>query len=112
MCEEARTSPSGSNDSATGKLKVMGIIARMNIGGPASHVVLLAALLDPNRFESLLVSGLENPGEGSMLYFAAEHEVEPILIPEIVGQATLGPDCGVGAAERRKGAGLCCRFFA
>ena len=76
---------------AEGKIKVLRIIARLNIGGPAIHVVNLNNGLNPKRFESLLVSGTENPGEGSMLDYAFSHGVQPIVIPEIVGEATFKP---------------------
>lgn len=72
-------------------IKILRIIARLNIGGPAIHVVNLNAGLDPSRFESLLVSGTENPGEGSMLDYALSRGVQPIVIPEIVGEATFKP---------------------
>ena len=73
------------------KIKVLRVIARLNIGGPAIHVVLLSAGMDRVRFESLLVSGSENPGEGSMLDYALSHGVQPAIIPEIVGEFSLGP---------------------
>jgi glycosyltransferase involved in cell wall biosynthesis len=73
------------------KIKILRVIARLSIGGPAIHVVLLTAGLDRKRFESLLVSGRENPGEGSMLDYALSHGVQPIIIPEIVGEFSLGP---------------------
>ncbi len=77
--------------SPNGKTKVVRVIARLNVGGPAIHVVLLNAGMDPARFESRLVSGTENPGEGSMHGFATSRGVEPIAIPEIVGEASLRP---------------------
>jgi glycosyltransferase involved in cell wall biosynthesis len=73
------------------KIKVLRIIARLNIGGPAIHVVLLTAGLDRAHFESSLVSGCENPGEGSMLEYALAHGVQPTIIPQIVGEFSLGP---------------------
>jgi Glycosyltransferase Family 4 len=73
------------------KIKILRVIARLNIGGPAIHVVLLSAGMDRARFESLLVSGSENPGEGSMLDYALSHGVRPAIIPEIVGEFSLGP---------------------
>jgi glycosyltransferase involved in cell wall biosynthesis len=73
------------------KIKILRVIARLNIGGPAIHVVLLTAGLDRRHFESVLVSGSENPGEGSMLDYALSHGVQPVIIPEIVGEFSLGP---------------------
>jgi glycosyltransferase involved in cell wall biosynthesis len=72
-------------------IRILRVIARLNIGGPAIHVVLLSAGLDRRRFESVLVSGRENPGEGSMLDYALSHGVQPVIMPEIVGEFSLGP---------------------
>jgi lipopolysaccharide/colanic/teichoic acid biosynthesis glycosyltransferase/glycosyltransferase involved in cell wall biosynthesis len=73
------------------KVKIVRVIARLNVGGPAIHVINLTRGLDPARFDSTLVTGTENPGEGSMLDLALERGVRPVVIPEIVGQATLKP---------------------
>jgi glycosyltransferase involved in cell wall biosynthesis len=73
------------------KINILRVIARLNIGGPAIHVVLLSAGMDRVRFESLLVSGNENPGGGSMLDYVLSHGVQPAIIPEIVGEFSLGP---------------------
>jgi len=69
--------------SALAKIKVVRVIARLNIGGPAIHTVLLARDLNPNRFESILVTGLEEPHEGSMRDWAAQQGVIPVIIPEL-----------------------------
>jgi glycosyltransferase involved in cell wall biosynthesis len=47
-------------------IRILRIIARLNIGGPALHVTHLARGLDPNRYETLLVTGQLAPGEGDM----------------------------------------------
>jgi len=73
------------------KAKVLRIIGRLNVGGPAIHVVNLTAGLDPTRYHSLLVAGSENEGEGSMLDFALAHDVRPTVIPEIVTAFRLAP---------------------
>ncbi len=65
------------------KIKVLRIIARLNIGGPAIHTVLLTAGLDKDRFESLLVCGAVSPGEGDMAYYAWERGVRPVYVPEL-----------------------------
>ena len=57
------------------RIRVLRIIARLNVGGPALHVSLLTSMLDRSRFESRLVSGSENPGEGSMRYYAESRGV-------------------------------------
>lgn len=50
----------------TDRLRVLRLIARMNVGGPALHVGLLTARLDPERFESLLAVGRPTAAEGDM----------------------------------------------
>jgi glycosyltransferase involved in cell wall biosynthesis len=79
---DSRTSPDG-------KIKILRIIARLNIGGAAIHVVNLTAGLDPARFEQLLIVGTESPGEGSMLDYAFSRGVKPLVIPEIFNAFSL-----------------------
>lgn len=62
-------------------VKIVRIIARLNVGGPAIHVTLLTARLGPPEFSSLLVAGTVPPGEGDMGYYAARHGVEPAILP-------------------------------
>lgn len=64
-------------------IRVVRIIDRLNIGGPAKHVTWLAAGLDAKRFETTLVAGTVPPGEGDMSYFARAAGVEPVIIPEM-----------------------------
>ncbi len=63
--------------------KVIRIIARLNVGGPAKHVVWLTAGLDKSRYDTLLVAGRVPPGEGDMGYFAEGSGVAPYFIPEM-----------------------------
>jgi len=76
------------------RIKILRIIGRLNVGGPAIHVVNLTAGLAPNRYLSLLVAGSENEAEGSMLDFALAHGVKPTVIPEIVTAFSLAPRDG------------------
>ena len=57
-------------------VKIVRVIARLNIGGPSLHVVNLNQGLSSDRFESLLLTGTPNPGEGSMSDYAREKGVE------------------------------------
>lgn len=65
------------------KIKVLRIIARLNIGGPAIHTILLTEGLDKAKFDSLLVCGDIGKGEGDMLYYAKEKKVNPIYVAEL-----------------------------
>ncbi len=49
------------------RIRVLRVIARLNIGGPAIHATLLTERLDPARYESRLVAGSVDPDEGSYL---------------------------------------------
>lgn len=64
-------------------IRIMRIIARLNIGGPAIHVSLLTAKLGAPDYESMLVCGTIDPDEGDMSYFAKQNGVEPVIIPEL-----------------------------
>jgi glycosyltransferase involved in cell wall biosynthesis len=67
-------------------IRVMNVIARLNVGGPAIHVSLITqhlnAPIDP-RYESLLVAGAVGQNEGDMSYYAAERGVTPVIIPSL-----------------------------
>ncbi|MDQ3798252.1 MAG: glycosyltransferase [Acidobacteriota bacterium] len=64
-------------------MKIVRIIARLNVGGPARHVVWLTEALQNAEFESVLMTGTVPEGEEDMSYFAAQHQVEPVFIPEM-----------------------------
>jgi glycosyltransferase involved in cell wall biosynthesis len=64
-------------------MKIVRIIARLNVGGPARHVVWLTARLQNAEYESLLVTGVVPPGEDDLGYFAEAHGVQPYVIPEM-----------------------------
>jgi glycosyltransferase involved in cell wall biosynthesis len=65
------------------KIKVLRIIARLNIGGPAIHTILLTTGLNNERFESMLVTGVEGKYEGNMLDLAAAKGVKPVIVPQL-----------------------------
>src|SRR3990172_7705316 len=67
----------------TRPIRILYVIARLNIGGPAIHVSLLSSRLGAPDYESLLVCGNIGPDEGDMRYFAQQHCVEPLVIPEL-----------------------------
>lgn len=70
-------------------MKIVRVIARLNVGGPAKHVVWLTAGLQSVECDSLLVSGTVPPGEDDMGYFAAAHGVKPFLIQEMSREISL-----------------------
>ncbi|MFN2578901.1 MAG: glycosyltransferase [Pyrinomonadaceae bacterium] len=64
-------------------MKVFRIIARLNVGGPARHVVWLTAGLKHGGYDTVLVAGVVPPGEDDMSYVAAQAGVIPFIIPEM-----------------------------
>ncbi|HDH51780.1 MAG TPA: glycosyltransferase family 1 protein [Nitrospirae bacterium] len=65
------------------KAKILRIIARLNIGGPAIHVILLADELDRLGYETVLVKGSEGAAEGNMMDLAEAKGIKPVVIPEL-----------------------------
>lgn len=65
----------------------------MNIGGPAYHVSLLSGRLDPERYETLLLTGVLGSGEGSFEELAerygASKRTVPGLRPELSPRSDL-----------------------
>ena len=71
------------------KIKVLRIISRLNIGGPAIHAYLLTKNLDSSRFESLLVTGRLSSTEGDMSFLFDSLEKKPIIVDAL--QRELSP---------------------
>ncbi len=61
----------------------MRIIARLNIGGPAIHTILLTSDMQTLGYETLLVAGQVGPEEGDMAYLAEAQVVKPIIVPQL-----------------------------
>jgi glycosyltransferase involved in cell wall biosynthesis len=65
-------------------MKIVRIIARLNVGGPAKHVVFLTHEFRKRGFESLLVTGPVPETEGNMEYYASKWNVPFIQIQELI----------------------------
>lgn len=64
-------------------MKILRIIARLNVGGPARHVVWLTKALQDDEFQTTLIAGSVPPGEDDMGYFADENGVRPVYLREM-----------------------------
>ncbi|PYM53339.1 MAG: glycosyltransferase family 1 protein, partial [Candidatus Rokuibacteriota bacterium] len=73
------------------RIRVLRVIGRLNVGGPALHATLLTERLDRARYESLLVAGKEGPREGNYLALYGRTLAELVVLP------TLGREIRVGA---------------
>ena len=65
------------------KIKVLRIIARLNIGGPAIHTILLSRHMERLGYQTLLLAGQVCTEEGDMYYLAKAEGVEPVIIPRL-----------------------------
>jgi glycosyltransferase involved in cell wall biosynthesis len=65
------------------RIRIVRIIDRLNIGGPAKHVTWLTAGMNADEFATTLITGTVPSGEGDMSYFAHAAGVEPRLIKEM-----------------------------
>jgi glycosyltransferase involved in cell wall biosynthesis len=63
--------------------KIVRIITRLNVGGPAIHVLWLNHLLDQRGYRSVLVSGRESSREGDMMPLAKALGVDPIRLSSL-----------------------------
>lgn len=73
-------------------MKIVRIIARLNIGGPAIHVTLATDELRRRGHHCLLAAGPVPESEGNMEYYAKEHDVAVIRIPDLVRPLSLKKD--------------------
>jgi glycosyltransferase involved in cell wall biosynthesis len=73
-------------------IRILRVIARLNVGGPALHVSYLTRGLAERGYETTLVAGTVGEGEGSMEYVARDLGVEPIYIPQLQREISPGSD--------------------
>lgn len=64
-------------------VRVLRVIARLNMGGPALHVAYLAAGLKERGYDTTLVAGTLAPGEDSMAFVAERLGVRVVRIDEM-----------------------------
>jgi len=75
-------------------IRVMHIIARLNVGGAALHVMLLAAEMRGAEFESSIVCGVVGADEREMRYVADARGVPVTSIPSLGREISLRRDLG------------------
>ena len=64
-------------------IRILRLIARLNIGGPAIQAITLSSQLPRNQYQTLLVCGRLSPGEGDMTYLALDKGVHRFNIKEL-----------------------------
>ena len=73
------------------KLKILRIVTRLNIGGPAIHTTLLTREFSGDKFESRLLCGSVSRREGDMGYIAQTYGISPVYIPAL--RREINPFC-------------------
>lgn len=72
-------------------IKIVRIITRLNVGGPAQHATLLASGVNEGIFKSKLVTGITNSHEGDMSFLAQAKGIDCTQIPSLSnGSGLLG----------------------
>ena len=64
------------------KMKIIRIIARLNIGGPSIHISNLCNLQNMGH-QTVLIYGATSPGEGDMAYLLKDKNVKTHYVPEL-----------------------------
>jgi glycosyltransferase involved in cell wall biosynthesis len=82
-------------------LKILRIIARLNVGGPARHVALLNAGLDARGHDTLLVHGQLDEGEASFEQFARDRRLRMIKVGELGRRVSAASDLAAFTALTR-----------
>jgi glycosyltransferase involved in cell wall biosynthesis len=73
-------------------IRILRVIARLNMGGPAIHVANLAAGLETRGYHTTLVAGSLARGEDSMDFVAERLGVDVVSIPELQREVSLVHD--------------------
>ncbi len=73
-------------------IRVLRVIARLNMGGPAIHVSNLAAGLETRGYHTTLVAGSLARGEDSMAFLAERLGVAVVSVPEMEREISLPHD--------------------
>jgi glycosyltransferase involved in cell wall biosynthesis len=64
-------------------VRVLRVIARLNVGGPAIQAITLSRLLEERGYETRLIRGREGAREGTMDALAEELGVTPVSLPTL-----------------------------
>jgi glycosyltransferase involved in cell wall biosynthesis len=71
------------SSSRDGPIRILRVIARLNVGGPALHVSYLSRGLATRGYETVLVAGDVAKGEESMAWVAEEEGVDVVRLPSL-----------------------------
>ncbi len=86
---------------ANGPVRVLRVIARLNVGGPSIQAITLSRELESHGFTTMLVKGQEGEREGNMFDLAKRLNVTPIALPTLQRAIRPIPDLRSVYALRR-----------
>jgi glycosyltransferase involved in cell wall biosynthesis len=83
--------PSNTLDGAAGTraIRILRIIDRLNVGGPARQVVFLSSALQSGDVTTTLVTGSVARGEGDMSYLARDAGLTPVVLRGLSRELTI-----------------------
>ena len=64
-------------------IKIVRVITRLNVGGPARHATLLTSNLNEGIFESKLIAGITDANEGDMSFLIEKHGVHVVRVDSL-----------------------------
>jgi glycosyltransferase involved in cell wall biosynthesis len=70
-------------------IRIMRIIARLNVGGPAIQAISLTRVFSQKPYSSLLVCGQVEKNEKDMSYLAKQEGIRPWVLPELGRELSL-----------------------
>lgn len=73
-------------------LTIVRLIARLNVGGPATQAILMTEAFQKKGYRTLLLTGEVAPGEGSMEFLALERGVLPVKISRLSRKISAAAD--------------------
>src|SRR5919204_6791803 len=82
-CSSPPSTSSALAEAGREPVRILRVIARLNMGGPALHVAYLSAGLRERGYETTLVAGTLARGEDSMSFVADELGVRVETLPEL-----------------------------
>jgi glycosyltransferase involved in cell wall biosynthesis len=74
------------------EVKVLHIITRLIVGGAQENTMYTAALLDKERFDVAVVSGLQTGSEGSLIEMVRDFGIHLEILPELVREINTWKD--------------------
>ena len=96
----AQTHPSVPPQRHPVPIRLVRVISRLNVGGPAIQVIALTRLLEQFGYGTTLVHGTEGPREGNMHHLLQKWEVEPVYVPALQRDIGFHDLRAVGALAR------------